>query len=179
MYVMPQASILPYEGKSPVVGKNSFLANGAHLIGDLIAGEDCSFWFNTVVRADCNYIRIGDRTNVQDGTVIHVTNGTGPTFIGSDVTIGHQATIHACTIKDMILIGMNATILDGAVINNRSFVAAGSVITPGKEFPEGSMIMGAPAKAVRELTEKEVKFLEISRDNYLHYKKGYYDLCNK
>src|SRR5690606_10210173 len=112
MYAMPGSVILPYRGTRPKLGHGVVLASGAHLIGDLIVGDEASFWFNTVVRADCNYIRIGQRTNVQDGTVIHVTNGDAPTEIGDDVTIGHNATIHGCTIKSGSLIGMGAVILD-------------------------------------------------------------------
>jgi gamma-carbonic anhydrase len=173
MNIMPNASILPYKGVLPTIGKNSFLASGAHLIGDFICGEDCSFWFNTVVRADCNFIRMGDRTNVQDGTVIHVTNGTGPTYIGSDVTIGHNATLHACTIHDKVLIGMGAVVLDGAVISSYSYVAAGALVSPGKTFPEGVLIKGNPATVARELTEKERAYLKTSIEYYLEYKSNY------
>jgi carbonic anhydrase/acetyltransferase-like protein (isoleucine patch superfamily) len=179
MFVMPNGSVLSYRGQTPQIGRGTLVASGAYLIGDLITGVDCSFWFNTVVRADCNYIRIGDRTNVQDGTVIHVTNKTGPTIIGNDVTIGHNATIHACTIKDKVLIGMDATILDGAVIPSLCYVGAGSLVPPNKTYPEGMLIMGSPAKAVRPLTEQEIRYLDISVENYLHYKEGYYPHSTK
>jgi carbonic anhydrase/acetyltransferase-like protein (isoleucine patch superfamily) len=158
----------------PQLGRDVFLASGAYLIGDLIVGDQSSFWFNTTVRADCNFIRIGARTNVQDGTVIHVTYKDGPTIIGNDVTIGHNATLHACTIADKVLVGMNATILDGATISTNSYVGAGSLVTPGKTFPPGSLIVGSPAKVVRPLTEKEIAYLDISVANYLHYAEGYY-----
>jgi len=173
MYAMPQSVILPYHGVEPKFGKGSFLAAGACVIGDVIAGEDTSFWFNTVVRGDCQIIRIGDRTNVQDGTVIHVTNGKGPTHIGSDVTIGHGAVIHACTIADRCLIGMGSIILDNVKVGTNCFVGAGALLPPGKEYPPGSLIVGSPAKVVRPLTEKELAFLGESVENYLAYKKGY------
>jgi len=170
---MPQATLTVYRGVAPRLGRGCFLAAGAHLIGDLIAGDDTSFWFNTVVRADCNFIRIGARTNVQDGTVIHVTQGSGPTSIGSDVTIGHSAVIHACTIKDLVLIGMGAIVLDGAVIHSNSLVAAGALVSPGKEFPEGVLIKGAPAQVARDLNAKELAYLKTSVQYYLEYKNGY------
>lgn len=172
-HAMPNSSILPYRGQKPRFGKGVFLAAGAHVIGDVECGDDVSLWFNTVVRGDCHRIRIGARTNVQDGTVVHVTQGTGPTSIGSDVTIGHSAVIHACTIENHCLIGMGSVILDGALIRENSLVAAGSVVTPGKQFPPRSMIMGSPAKVVRELNDAEVEQLRQSVRYYLDYKKNY------
>ena len=173
MWQMPGSSIITYKGKTPQLGKDCFLASGAHLIGDLVVGKDSSFWFNTVVRADCNYIRIGERTNVQDGTVIHVTQFKGPTHIGNDVTIGHGAIIHACTIGDLCLIGMGAVLLDGARIANKSMVAAGSIVSPGKEYPEGVLIKGAPAKVARDLSAEELKYLTTSVEYYIDYKSHY------
>lgn len=173
MFVMPNASIIPYKGTLPKLGKGCFVATGAQLIGDLVAGEDSSFWFNVVVRGDCNYIRIGSRTNIQDNTVIHVTHTTGPTHIGSDITIGHGAVIHACTIDDESLIGMGAIILDGAHIPKNSFVAAGALVSPGKSFPSGYLIKGAPAVAARPLTDAEINSIKQSVKYYLDYKAGY------
>lgn len=179
IYMMSGSSLVSFAGTHPKIGSESFLASGAHIIGDVECGESCSFWFNTVVRGDCNYIRIGSRTNVQDGSVIHVTNKTAPTLIGNDVTIGHNTTIHGCTIKDLCLIGMGAVILDHVEIGDHCFVAAGSVLTQGKVFEPGSMIMGAPAKVVRPLKPEELKFLETSRDNYLGYMKPYKESLRK
>ncbi len=173
MLVMDGASLVSYQGKSPQLGANTLVAAGARLIGDLIAGDDCSFWFNVVVRGDCNYIRIGARTNVQDNTVIHVTHTTGPTHIGANVTIGHSAVIHACTIGDNSLIGMGAVILDGAVIPENSFVAAGALVTPGKKYPSGHLIKGSPAVAARPLTEQELDGIKSSVEHYLEYKSNY------
>lgn len=164
---------MTFKGKFPRLGKGCFLASGAWLIGDITCGEESSFWFNVVVRGDVNQISIGNRTNIQDGTVVHVTSGTAPTHIGSNVTIGHGAIIHGCTIEDHCLIGMGSKILDGAKIRQHSFVAAGSLVTPGKEFPEKSMIMGAPAKAVRMLTEAEIQGIAASAQHYVDTMRGY------
>lgn len=170
---MPGSSLLPYKGIYPQLGPEVFVASGAHLIGDLIVGTEASFWFNTTARADCCHIRIGARTNAQDGSVIHVTNGRYPTEIGDDVTVGHNATIHGCTIGNLCLIGMGAVIMDGVTIGERSIIAAGALVPPGKTFPAGSLIKGNPAKVSRELTEKEINFLKVSVQNYLEYKSHY------
>ncbi|MFW7377621.1 MAG: gamma carbonic anhydrase family protein [Oligoflexus sp.] len=173
MYLMPDSSLLPYKGHFPKLGSGVFVASGARLIGDLMIGEESSIWFNVTVRADCHYIRIGKRTNVQDNTVIHVTNSRFPTNIGDDVTIGHSAVLHGCEIKGKTLIGMGAIIMDGVTIPENSIVAAGSLVTPGKSFPEGHLIMGSPAKAVRALTTEESQSLETSIRYYLEYKSHY------
>lgn len=170
---MPGANILPYKGKSPSLGQRVFLAAGAQLIGDLEVGEDSSFWFNTVVRADCNYIRIGQRSNIQDGTVIHVTNSLFPTHIGDEVTVGHNATLHGCRIGDRCLIGMGAVVMDDVNVGRHSIVAAGALLTPGKTYPEGHLIKGSPAKAVRALRPAELESLERSYQYYLEYKSHY------
>lgn len=173
MYMMPGSTIIPYQGKNPQLGKGSFVATGACVIGDVVLGEQANIWFNCTVRGDCNYIRIGARTNIQDNTVVHVTHGTGPTHIGSDVTIGHGAIIHACTIEDFSLIGMGAVILDGAVIPRHSLVAAGSVVPPNKKYPEGHLLLGSPAKAVRPLNADEIKEIHESVGHYLEYTSHY------
>jgi gamma-carbonic anhydrase len=171
--ILQGGQVLGYGATEPQLGDNCFVASGAHVIGDVIAGEDVSFWFNTVVRGDCNFIRIGDRTNIQDGTVIHVTHSTHPTKIGSDVTIGHGAVIHGCTIESNCLIGMGSIILDGAVIPEGSWVAAGALVPPNKQYPPNSMILGSPAKAVRSLRPHESAIIKESVNNYLTYKAGY------
>jgi carbonic anhydrase/acetyltransferase-like protein (isoleucine patch superfamily) len=157
----------------PTLGQGVFVASGAHIIGDTEIGEESSIWFNTVIRGDCNYIRIGKRTNVQDGTVIHVTNSYFPTFIGDDVTIGHGAVLHGCRIGNLCLIGMGATVMDDVTIPDRCLVAAGSLVPPGKTFQAGTLIRGNPAREVRPLTEKELSDLERSMRYYLEYKQGY------
>ena len=167
MIRMPHSTLMTWQGHEPKLGKDVFLANGAAVIGQVELGDDVNVWFNTIIRGDVNTIKIGARTNIQDNTTVHVTVNTGPTSIGSDVTIGHNAVIHACTIEDECLIGMGAIILDGAIIRSRCFVAAGSVVTPGKEMPSGMMVMGSPAKPVRPLTEAELAFLKKSAKDYV------------
>lgn len=173
MYLMPGSTVIPYRGTNPVLGNGSFIATGACVIGDVILGEQANIWFNCTVRGDCNSIRIGARTNVQDNTVIHVTHGTGPTSIGADVTIGHGAIIHACTIEDYVLIGMGAVILDGAVIPKHCLVAAGAVVPPGKRYPEGHLLIGSPAKPFRALNVQEIKEIHDSVGHYLEYVSHY------
>lgn len=173
MYQMQQSIVQPWNGHHPKVSPGVFIASGAVVIGQVDLSQDVNIWFNTVIRGDVNTITIGARTNVQDNTTIHVTTKTGPTIIGSDVTIGHNAVIHACTIEDLCLIGMGSTILDGALIGRECFVAAGSVVTPGKRMPPGMMIMGSPAKPVRELTPEEKAFLVRSAKDYVQTAKSY------
>jgi len=166
---------------TPKIGKNSWIAPSADVIGDVEIGEDCSIWFGSIIRGDVHFIKIGDRTNIQDLSMIHVTHykkerqtGDGnPTIIGNDVTIGHRVMLHGCTIEDACLIGMSATILDGAVIGKESIVGAGSLVTKNKVFPPRSLIMGTPAKVVRELTAKEVEELYASASRYVTFKNDY------
>ena len=162
-------SIITYKGIAPTIDPTVFIAEGAHIIGDVVIGKDSSVWFNVVIRGDVNFIRIGERTNIQDNTVVHVTNKKFPTHIGSNVTIGHGAIIHACTIEDYTLIGMGAVILDDATIGKYSLVAAGAVVTMGMKVPEGVLVAGVPAKVIRPLTDDERKFLEKSAQNYVDY----------
>jgi carbonic anhydrase/acetyltransferase-like protein (isoleucine patch superfamily) len=172
--------ILKYKEFYPKLGKNSWVAKGAIVIGDVEIGQECSIWFGSVIRADVHYIKIGNRTNIQDLSMIHVTHykksdrSDGfPTIIGDDVTIGHRVMLHGCTIEDACLIGMSATILDGAVIGKESIVGAGSLVTMNKKFPPRSLIMGSPAKVVRELTDEEVKELYASAKRYVNFKDTY------
>ncbi len=161
--------IITYKGITPKIDPSVFLADGVHIIGDVEIGKDSSVWFNTVIRGDVNYIRIGERTNIQDNTVVHVTNKKFPTHIGSNVTIGHSAVIHACTISDYSLIGMGAVILDDAHVGKFSLIAAGAVVTMGMVIPEGTLAAGVPAKVIRALSEDERKFLIQSAQNYVDY----------
>ena len=145
---------------------------GAVIVGDVTVGEHCSIWYNAVIRADEDAIVIGDESNVQDNAVLHVTTGL-PLIVGRGVTVGHGAILHSCTVGDNSLIGMGATVLDGAVIGKDCIVAAGAVVTPRTVIPDGSMVMGAPAKVKRELTAEEI---ESNRDNarvYVDLKEGY------
>ncbi len=172
-YTMPGCNLIPYDGYSPELAKDVFAAAGAQLIGNLKVGEESSIWFNTTIRADCNYIVIGKRTNIQDGTVIHVTNQVHATTIGDEVTIGHSAVIHGCNIGKRCLIGMGAIIMDGVDVGDECLVAAGSLLTPGKQFPPRHLIKGSPAVAVRPLTDGEIKGLEASYEQYIDYKNKY------
>lgn len=175
MFEMTGANILNYKGIKPQFGHRVFVASGCCLAGEITAGDDVSFWFNVSARGDVNYIKIGDRTNIQDNAVIHVTHGGNPTIIGKDVTVGHGAIIHAATIKDLCLIGMGSILLDGAVIPKYSLIAAGSVVSPGSTFPDGSLILGSPAKTVRKLTEKEIKYIHWSAEHYINLARNYED----
>jgi carbonic anhydrase/acetyltransferase-like protein (isoleucine patch superfamily) len=166
-------SIIPYQGRTPVIHPSVFIAEGAHIIGDVEIGKGSSVWFNTVIRGDVNFIRIGERTNVQDNSVLHVTHKTFPLVIGSNVTIGHSAVLHAATIFDFCLIGMNATVLDDAKVGPYALVAAGAVVLGGTVIPEGMLAAGIPAKIVRKLTQEERKFLEQSAENYMRYVVSY------
>ena len=163
----------------PTLGDRTYVDPAATVIGDVVLGDDVSIWPNAVLRGDVHYIRIGARSNVQDGTVIHVTHdgpyspGGFPTIVGEGVTIGHAAVIHACTIDDYCLIGMHATVLDGAVIKKYGFVAAGSVIPPGKIVGERELWVGNPAKCVRLLSDQQVEQLHYSADHYVRLKDVY------
>ena len=164
----------------PSLGEKTWIAPSADVIGDVSIGEDCSIWFGCVVRGDVHYITIGDRTNIQDLSMVHVTHHKKedrsdghPTIIGNDVTVGHRVMLHGCTIEDACLIGMSATILDGAVIGKESIVGAGSLVTKNKVFPPRSLIMGSPAKLVKELSDEEVKELYASASRYVKFKEDY------
>jgi carbonic anhydrase/acetyltransferase-like protein (isoleucine patch superfamily) len=145
------ALIKTLNNKTPVVGKNCFLAETATVIGNVEMGDNCSIWFNAVVRGDVHYIKIGDNTNIQDNAVIHATYQKSPTNIGSNVTIAHGAIVHGCTVKDNVMIGMNAVVLDDAVIESNSIIAAGSVVTKGTVVKSGSVYAGIPAKKIKEI----------------------------
>ncbi len=155
-----------FKGQEPKIHSSAMVMESAHVIGDVEIGEESSVWFNAVVRGDVNYIRIGKRTNIQDGCVLHVARRTLPLIIGDEVTVGHNATLHACTVGTRVLIGMGATVMDGAEIGDNCIVAAGSLVTPNTKIPEGSMVMGSPAKVKRELTEEEQRSV---RDSAAHY----------
>ncbi|MCJ7764451.1 MAG: gamma carbonic anhydrase family protein [Thiovulaceae bacterium] len=166
-----------------MLGEDSWVAPSADVVGNVTMGKECSIWFGCVVRGDVHYIKIGDRTNVQDLSMIHVTHykkedmsDGNPTVIGSDVTIGHRVMLHGCTIEDGCLIGMSATILDGAVIGKESIVGASALVTKNKHFPPRSLIMGTPAKAVRQLSDEEVEELYASAKRYVGFAQEYLDL---
>jgi len=162
-----------YGSRLPKVHESVFMAAGVQIIGDVEIGSESSIWFNTVIRGDVNTIRIGQRTNVQDLCVLHVTNRTHPVTIGSDVTIGHGAVVHGASLSDCCLIGMGARILDGANVGERSLVAAGSVVLEGFEVPPGMLAAGVPAKIRRPLTKEEQDGIARSALNYVEYVKQY------
>lgn len=158
------------QGKSPQFGQNVFIAENATLVGDVVCGDDCSFWFNAVVRGDVHYIKMGNKVNVQDGAVIHCTYQKAPTTIGNNVSIGHNALVHGCTIHDNVLIGMGAIVMDNCVVESNSIVAAGAVVLEGTRIESGSVYAGVPAKKVKEVN-KELFEGEIQRisTNYVMY----------
>ncbi|WP_297440952.1 gamma carbonic anhydrase family protein [Sulfurimonas sp.] len=169
-----------FKNITPKIAQKTWIAPSADVIGDVTCGENCSIWFGCVVRGDVHYISIGDRTNIQDLSMVHVTHykkadksDGNPTIIGSDVTIGHRVMLHGCTIEDACLIGMSATILDGAVIGKESIVGASSLVTKNKVFPPRSLIMGSPAKLVRSLSDDEVAELYASAQRYVTFKEDY------
>ena len=157
-------------GFTPQYGKNCFFAENATLIGDIIMGDDCSVWYQAVVRGDVNSILMGNRINIQDGAVIHGTYARSATIIGDDVSIGHNAIVHGCTIKDRVLIGMGSIIMDDSVVGSNSIIAAGSVLPKNTIVPEGSVYAGIPAKKIKEISP-ELQKGEIERiaANYIQY----------
>ncbi|HVG39017.1 MAG TPA: gamma carbonic anhydrase family protein [Pyrinomonadaceae bacterium] len=165
--------IKPYRGKYPQIHPTAFVEDSAQVIGDVTIGEQSSVWFNTVVRGDVFFIRIGNRTNIQDGTVVHVTNGTFETILEDEVSVGHNATLHGCHIERGCLIGMGAVVMDGARVGAESLVAAGTLVSPGTIIPPRSLVMGVPGKVKRPLTEQEVADLATYWKNYLEYTRIY------
>jgi len=149
------AVIKTLNSSTPQFGANCFLADGAVIVGDVVCGNDCSIWFNAVMRGDVNKIRLGDRVNVQDGAVIHCTYERTQTQIGNDVSIGHNAVVHGCTIEDNVLIGMGAIVLDGAVVKSNCIIAAGAVVTQNSILESGFIYGGVPAKKIKELDKDQ------------------------
>jgi carbonic anhydrase/acetyltransferase-like protein (isoleucine patch superfamily) len=169
-------TVRSFEGKSPRIASSAYLDESALVIGDVSIGEDSSIWPMVVARGDVNSIHIGAGTNIQDGSVLHVTHdsefapgGNGLT-IGCDVTVGHNAVVHACTVEDLCLIGMGSVVLDGAVVCSGAMVGAGSLVPPGKRLEGGYLWLGSPVQRARELSEKEKAFLRYSADHYVKLK---------
>lgn len=160
------ALIRPHGDTRPKVDDSAFVADNATVIGDVEIGAQSSVWFGAVVRGDVNRIRIGARTNVQDLSVVHVTTGTHPTSIGDDVTVGHQVTLHGCTVKDRCLIGIGSVVLDGAEIGPDAMVGAGSLVPPGMVVPPGTLALGSPAQVKRPLRPEEIARLRESAASY-------------
>lgn len=166
--------ILPYRGVTPKIHDSVFVVQNAAVIGDVEIGAECGIWFAVTVRGDVNDIKIGKRTNIQDGTVIHVTTDFSGTYIGNNVTVGHSAVLHACTIEDEVLIGMQTCVMDGAVVETRSMVAAGSLVTPGKRVKTGELWAGRPAQYMRDLKKEELEYIDWSAKHYAQLAKEYH-----
>lgn len=162
--------IKPVNGKSPQISEDCYIAENATIVGEVMIGKQCSIWFNTVIRGDVNYIKIGDKVNIQDGAVIHATYLKSPTNIGNNVSIGHNAIVHGCTIHDNVLVGMGAIIMDDCIIESNSIIAAGAVVTKSTIVESGSIYAGVPAKKVKEISQELISG-EIDRiaNNYVKY----------
>ena len=169
-------SIRYFEGHAPSIHTSAFVDEQAMVCGQVTIGADSSIWPMTVVRGDINTIVIGERTNIQDGSILHVTHdseyapGGAPLVVGNDVTVGHRVVLHACTVEDLCLVGMGAVVLDGAVIRSGAMIAAGALVSPNKELEGGYLYVGAPARRARELTEQEKRFLKYSAQHYARLK---------
>lgn len=178
-------NLRPYRDRIPRIHASAYVDPGAHVIGDVELGAESSVWPGAVIRGDVHFIRIGARTNVQDGAVMHVTHdgpytsGGFPTLVGDDVTIGHGAVLHACTIGDAVLIGMHATVLDGAVVSRHGFIGAGALVPPGKIIGEAELWLGNPARCVRRLSDVEIEQLYYSAQHYVRLKDEYLRAATK
>jgi carbonic anhydrase/acetyltransferase-like protein (isoleucine patch superfamily) len=176
---MPMTALHPYLDKRPVLGARVYIDPACTIIGDVELGDDASVWPGTVIRGDVNFVRIGARSNIQDGTIIHVSHhspynkGGFPTLIGEDVTVGHGCILHACTIEDACLIGMGAQVLDGATVKKYGFVGAGALVPPGKTVGEAELWVGNPARCVRRLDDKAIEGLLYSAAHYVRVKDDY------
>ncbi len=162
--------IKEFTSKFPTIHESSFIADDAIIIGDVEIGEDSSVWFGSIIRGDVNFIRIGERTNIQDGTIIHVSSKTHSTVLEDEITVGHRVTLHGCHVESGCLIGIGAILMDGVRVGANSLVGAGSLLTPGTQIPPRSLVLGSPAKVKRELTDDELAYLDRSWKNYVELK---------
>lgn len=167
------ATIMTFKGKTPKIHPSAFLTEGVKVIGDVEIGEFSSVWYNSVIRGDVHFIRIGNRTNIQDLSMLHVTHDYFPLTIGNSVTIGHSVSLHGATVKNNILIGIGAIVLDGAIINSNSLIAAGALIKEGFEVPEGVLVAGVPGKIIRDLKQEEIEKITENANNYVMYLTNY------
>ncbi len=165
--------IRPFKGIAPKIHETALITDDAFVIGDVHIGSEVSIWFGSIIRGDVNYIRIGDRTNIQDGSVIHVSSKDHPTVLEHEITVGHRVTLHGCYVETGCLIGIGSIILDGSRIGRNSLVAAGSLVTPGTVIPPESLAMGAPAKVKRKVTPEELENLSRSWRNYVELSRQY------
>jgi carbonic anhydrase/acetyltransferase-like protein (isoleucine patch superfamily) len=164
-----EIKIFPYQGFYPQIGKKVFLASGVKIIGNVEIGNNSSIWYNSVIRGDVHYIKIGESTNIQDCSMLHVTNGKFPLNIGNQVTIGHSVSLHGCTLQNLCLIGIGAIVLDGAVVESNSMVAAGALVKQNYVVPAGKLVAGIPARVIRDLTADEIKDIEAGAKRYVKY----------
>jgi carbonic anhydrase/acetyltransferase-like protein (isoleucine patch superfamily) len=164
-----EIKLFPYDGMFPQIDESVFLASGVKIVGDVTIGKYSSVWYNVVIRGDVHYVKIGEMTNIQDLSMLHVTNSKYPLNIGNRVTIGHSVKLHGCTLQDLCLIGIGAIVLDGALVEKNSFVAAGSLVKPNFIVPSGKLVAGVPAKIIRDLTEEEIEDLNNSALRYKKY----------
>lgn len=171
--------IRTFQGIKPTIPDSCFIEDTAVVIGDVVMGEQCSVWFNAVIRGDVHHIRIGSRTNVQDLCMLHVTHDTHPLIIGNEVTIGHSVVLHGCTIQDRVLVGMGAIVMDGAVIGEDSVVGAGALVVEGTVVPPKSVILGSPGRVRRGVSEAELAWIKESAANYVKYARQYMDDSSK
>jgi carbonic anhydrase/acetyltransferase-like protein (isoleucine patch superfamily) len=171
------ALILPYKNKFPKIAEDAFIAPNAVIIGDVEIGSKSSVWYGVVIRGDVHHVRIGSNTNIQDGTVIHVSRYEGPTIIGNGVTIGHQALLHACILEDHSFVGMAAQVIDQAHVERHAMVAAGSMVSPRKIIKTGQLWAGVPAKLLRELKQEEIDYIKTSELNYMKLAEEHMQIC--
>ena len=171
------ALILPYNNKFPKIAVDAFIAPNAVIIGDVEIGSKSSVWYGVIIRGDVHQVRIGNSTNIQDGTVIHVSRYEGPTIIGNGVTIGHQALLHACTLEDYSFVGMAAQVIDQARVEHRAMVAAGSLVSPRKIVKSGQLWAGVPAKLLRDLKQEEIDYIKTSELNYVKLAEEHMQMC--
>ncbi|EQB08329.1 carbonic anhydrase [Sphingobium quisquiliarum P25] len=176
----PGVTILPFNGKTPVIDPSAFIAPGCHIIGDVEIGADVSIWYNCVIRADVNIIRIGARTNIQDGTVLHCDSGSPgnppdgwPTIIGEEVLIGHMAMVHGCVLKDRAFVGLGSIVMSGCTVESDAMLAAGALLAPGKTVPHRQLWTGRPARYARDLTDEALITMRESVDHYVHNGKAH------
>jgi carbonic anhydrase/acetyltransferase-like protein (isoleucine patch superfamily) len=174
-----EIKLFPYLDLFPDLHPTVFLASGVKIIGDVKIGENSSVWYNSVIRGDVHYVKIGEMTNIQDCSMLHVTNGRYPLRIGNKVTIGHSVKLHGCTLQDLCLIGIGSIVLDGAVVETNSMVAAGALVKPNFIVPAGKLVAGIPAKIIRDLTDEEINDLENSALRYKKYTEITVDSLNK
>ena len=166
-------AILPLKNQKPKIDSSAFIVDSAIIVGNVEIGAGSSVWFHSIVRGDVHWIRIGERTNIQDSCVVHVTKDQWPVTLENDVTVGHRVVLHGCHVKSRVLIGIGAILLDGVVVESDSMIAAGSLLAPHTKVPSGVLMMGSPAKPKRELTEKERAYILKSSQNYVSYQEMY------